>query len=87
MHIGGEAADFRPKVGSCAFSCNHRKSHFPFRCTSQREVRTSSYAQQYTHCRGSIFKLRGAAIYVSPPSRFSVFGGAKEKARTLKMSG
>ena len=22
-HIGGEAADFRPKAGSCAFSCNH----------------------------------------------------------------
>ena len=22
-HIGGEAADFRPKVGSYAFSCNH----------------------------------------------------------------
>ena len=22
-HIGGKAADFRPKAGSCAFSCNH----------------------------------------------------------------
>ena len=22
-HIGGEAADFRPKAGCCAFSCNH----------------------------------------------------------------
>ena len=22
-HIGGEAADFRPKARSCAFSCNH----------------------------------------------------------------
>ena len=22
-HIGGEAAGFRPKAGSCAFSCNH----------------------------------------------------------------
>ena len=22
-HIGGEASDFRPKAGNCAFSCNH----------------------------------------------------------------
>ena len=26
-HIGDEVADFRPKAGSCAFSCNHPRPH------------------------------------------------------------